>query len=206
MQIIQKNDPEGPRKAAEVLVSGGVIIYPTETLYGIGALATNERAVNRVFDIKGRASGKPIPVLVKNIEMLIEFAEVTPLGLKLTREFLPGPLTLVLRQKRKLPDIISGGTGKVGFRISSHPFVKSLFEFLDEPITSTSANLSGEENLLSFHEIYGEFRDLVDLIVDGGRLFPSKGSTVVDLTTTPPTMVREGEIEPRVLERHYEGW
>ena len=102
-------------------------------------------------------------------------------------------------QKRDLPDLISAGTGKVAVRISNHPFVRRLFELISEPLTSTSANISGEENLFNFNEIYGTFKGKVDLIVDSGNLSPSKGSTVIDLTVKPPRIVREGDISREAL-------
>jgi L-threonylcarbamoyladenylate synthase len=195
-EIIKENNPE---KAASVLKRGGVIIYPTETLYGIGVFAENERAVEKIFDIKGRPEGKPIPILVKDKTMLDEFAEVTDEGSILIDKFLPGPLTLVFKEKRKLPGLISAGTGKIAVRISRHPFVKNLFELIDQPITSTSANISGNENLFDFKEIYETFKSKVELIVDSGTLPPSKGSTIVDLTTSPPLLIRGGDISKEEL-------
>jgi L-threonylcarbamoyladenylate synthase len=198
-EVVKENNPESSQRAASVLREGGIIIYPTETLYGIGALALNEESVKRIFNIKERFYGKPIPILVKDREMLSRFVEVTEKASQLIDKFLPGPLTLVLRQKENLPDPISVGTGKVAVRISSHPFVRRLFTFISEPLTSTSANVSGEENLFNFDEIYGTFSGKVDLIVDSGSLPPSKGSTVIDLTAKPPRIVREGDIRRDML-------
>ncbi len=198
-EVIKENNPESIQKAASVLREGGIIIYPTETLYGIGALAINEESVKRIFDIKERFYGKPIPILVKDREMFSQFVEVTDEASKLIDRFLPGPLTLVLMQKRSLPEIISAGTRKVAVRISNRPFVRRLFELISEPLTSTSANISGEENLFNFDEIYGTFKGRVDLIVDSGNLPPSKGSTVIDLTVKPPRIVREGDISTGAL-------
>ncbi|MCI0453519.1 MAG: threonylcarbamoyl-AMP synthase, partial [Candidatus Dadabacteria bacterium] len=178
---------------------GGIIIYPTETLYGLGALAVYEDSVAKVFNIKGRLQGKPIPILVRDKEMLSEFAVVTDEAVRLIEKFLPGPLTLVLEQKRKLPYLISAGTGKIAIRISSHRFVKRLFDFLSDPITSTSANISGQENIFSFNEIYETFNSKVELIVDSGTLPRSKGSTVIDLTAKPAEIIREGDISGAIL-------
>lgn len=198
-EVIKGNSPESIQKAASILREGGVIIYPTETLYGMGVLAINEGSVKKIFNIKERSYGKPIPVLVRDVEMFSRFVEVTDEASKLIEGFLPGPLTLVLMQKRDLPDLISAGTGKVAVRISNHPFVRRLFELISEPLTSTSANISGEENLFNFNEIYGTFKGKVDLIVDSGNLSPSKGSTVIDLTVKPPRIVREGDISREAL-------
>jgi L-threonylcarbamoyladenylate synthase len=184
---------------ATVLNKGGIIIYPTETLYGLGALAVYEDFVEKVFNIKGRFQGKPIPILVRDKEMLFEFAVVTDEASRLIDKFLPGPLTLVLEQKRELPYLISAGTGKIAIRISGHRFVARLFNFLSDPLTSTSANISGEENIFSFNEIYETFNSKVELIVDSGNLPRSKGSTVVDLTVKPAEMIREGDISGAIL-------
>jgi L-threonylcarbamoyladenylate synthase len=204
-EVVKQNNPESPQKTASVLRNGGVIIYPTETLYGLGALALNEKSVENVFIIKGRSYGKPIPILVKDKEMLIEFAEVNERASTLINKFLPGPLTLVLRKRKNLPDLITAGTGKAAVRISRHPFVRHLFDFISEPLTSTSANISGDENLFSFDEIHKVFNGKVDLIVDSGNLPPSKGSTIVDLTVNPPLIVREGDISKEEL-KEFLGW
>lgn len=204
-EVVKENSPESFQKAASVLREGGIIIYPTETLYGIGALALNEESVKKIFKIKERFYGKPIPILVKDKEMLSQFVEVTVEASELIDKFLPGPLTLVLKQKKFLPDLIPAKTGKVAVRISSHPFVRRLIDLVSEPLTSTSANVSGEENLFNFDEIYRTFRDKVDLIVDSGSLPPSKGSTVIDLTVKPSRIVREGDISKDVL-REFLGW
>ncbi len=198
-EVVKEKDSESSQRAASVLREGGVIIYPTETLYGMGVLALNGESVKKIFNIKDRFYGKPIPILVRDREMLSQFVEVTEEALQLIDRFLPGPLTLVLRQKKDLPDIISAGTGKVAVRISGHPFVRRLFDLISEPLTSTSANISGEENLFSFDEIYMTFNGKVDLIVDSGNLPPSKGSTVIDLTVKPPRIVREGDIGRDIL-------
>lgn len=165
----------------------------------MGALALDKESVKKIFNIKERFYGKPIPILVKDREMLSQFVEVTEEASQLIEKFLPDPLTLVLRQKKNLPDLISAGTGKVAVRISSHPFVRRLFHLISEPLTSTSANVSGEENLFNFDEIYKTFNGKVDLIVDSGNLPPSKGSTVIDLTVKPPRIVREGDISREAL-------
>jgi L-threonylcarbamoyladenylate synthase len=203
-EVVKENSPESSQKAASVLREGGIIIYPTETLYGIGALALNEESVKKIFKIKERFYGKPIPILVGDKGMFSRFVEVTEEASKLIHKFLPGPLTLVLRQKKFLPDLISAGTGKVAVRLSSHPFVRRLFDLVFEPLTSTSANLSGEENLFNFDEICEAFKDKVDLMVDSGSLPPSKGSTVIDLTVKPPRIVREGDISKNVLNEFLE--
>ena len=199
-EVIKEENPESPKIAALIINNGGTIVYPTETLYGLGANALSEISVRRVFIVKGRPHGKPIPVLVKDVEMFHQVANVTEQASKLIDRFLPGALTLVLNQKIKLPDLITADTGKVAVRISSHPFVKRLFEYISQPLTATSANISGRNNLYDIDDIIDAFRSRVDLIIDSGSLHPSKGSTVVDLTKTPPSIIREGEISRELIE------
>ncbi len=179
-----------------MLKDGGIIIYPTETLYAVGAVATPSGPVNRVYEIKDRAYGKPVPVLVRDVSMMERYVYLNVNALSLIDEFMPGALTLVLMDRGKLHDGISAGTGKVAVRISAHPFVQGLFNHLDEPITSTSANTSGGENLFDSNQLMDWFEDKVDLIVDTGTISESKGSTVLDMTLTPPIFLREGDISP----------
>lgn len=199
-EVIKEKNPESPEIAASIITSGGTIIYPTETLYGLGADALSEISVRKVFVVKGRPHGKAIPVLVKDIEMLHEVAFVTEQASRLIDRFLPGALTLVLNQKTKLPDLITADTGKVALRVSSHPFVKRLFDYISSPLTATSANISGRDNLYDISDIIEAFHSRVDLIIDSGSLHASKGSTVVDLTQTPPSIIREGEISRELIE------
>lgn len=197
--IVKSDNPEAPEAAASILNAGGVIVYPTETLYGIGALVFFEESVRRIYEIKGRPSGNPIPILVKDTEMLEQVAEVNDLALSLAEKFWPGPLTLVLKDTGKLPALITAGTGKVAARVSSGIFATRLFEFIDTPLCSTSANVSGGENLLGFDYIRSTFEDKVDLIVDSGNIPPSKGSTIIDTTVSPPQLLREGDVTARNL-------
>lgn len=176
-----------------MLNSGGIILYPTETLYGLGALATSERAVEGVFRCK-ESGGKPIPVLVRDLDMMGEYALLSPAAERVAREFLPGPLTLVLRGRGGLAGLVSAGTGNVAVRISANEFVKGLFEAVDFPITSTSANVSGGANIYGIMELIELFSTRVDLVVDSGNIPISKGSTVIDMTSASPLLLREGDI------------
>ncbi len=202
-EVIKEKNPESAQIAASVINNGGTILYPTETLYGLGADALSEVSVRRVFDVKGRPYGNPIPILVKDIEMFDRMAILSDEASKLIDRFLPGALTLILNQRVRFPELITAGTGTVAVRISSHPFVKRLFEYLSQPLTATSANISGMDNLYDIKDIIDAFRSRVDLIIDSGSLPPSKGSTVVDLTKTPPSIIREGDISTELIEGFY---
>ncbi len=205
-EVIKPNDPESCKYAASILKSGGVIIYPTETLYGIGALATNERSVKSIFEIKGRPYGKPFPLLVKDKNMLADTAELNQTASLLVDAFLPGALTLILKDKSNLPKLTASDAGKIAVRISNHLFVRGLFEHISDPIVSTSANASGGDNLLDFEEIYRLFNGKVDLIVNSDKISPSKGSTIVDVTVIPPVIIRKGDISREKIEKKIKGF
>ncbi len=205
-EVISQNDPECPKKASAVLKAGGVIVYPTETLYGIGAIASNSGAVDRIFEIKGRPHGKPIPLLVKDIRMAAKIAKIPSIASVLSDQYWPGRLTMILEQKTDLPELITCGSGKIALRISSHPFLKSLFELISEPLTSTSANISGGPNISDPEELFETFGGKVDLIVDSGKIPASKGSTIVDLTLDPPQILREGDISSKTLKEFIDGY
>ncbi len=204
-EVISASDYKSAEKAALILKKGGVIVYPTETLYGIGALASNNDSVERIFEIKGRPHGKPIPLLIKNLEMLSKIAEGSQLASAMAQEYWPGALTIILKQKAMLPDLITCGTGKIALRISAHPFLYSLFDLIEEPLTSTSANISGDSNISDSEELFENFNGKVDLIVDSGKIPESRGSTIVDLTLDPPQVLREGDINSAILKEFIDG-
>ena len=186
--------PELIAEAARVIRGKGVIIYPTETLYGLGANPLFPEAMERIYVIKGRAADKPISFLIKDEEMLASLVEaVPPVGRELIKRYWPGALTLIFRAKKELPVPLKGKDGFIGLRISSHPIAKGIVEAIDAPLTSTSANLAGKEDILDGKQLAQFFGDQVDLIIDGGKV-PGIGSTVIDLTVSPPRMVREGMI------------
>jgi L-threonylcarbamoyladenylate synthase len=193
-------DPHHPpsrliEEVAQVIRGKGVIIYPTETLYGLGGNPFNPEAVKRVYAIKGREKDKPIPFLIKDRQMLETLVEeIPPLGRELMERYWPGPLTLIFRAKPGLPSPLRSKDGTIGLRISSHPIARQIVEAIDAPLTSTSANPAGAEDLTDCQRIAQLFGDQVDLIIDGGQV-PGVGSTVIDLTASPPRVVREGMIK-----------
>jgi L-threonylcarbamoyladenylate synthase len=203
-EVVQIN-PDSPApeligKAVRVLREKGVIIYPTETLYGLGAHPLFPEAMKRLYAIKGRDAAKPIPFLIKDREMLAALvAEVPPIGRELMERYWPGPLTLIFRAKQGLLPPLRGKNGFIGLRISAHPIASRIVEAMDAPLTSTSANLAGEEDLIDVEQLAQLFGSQVDLIIDGGRV-PGKGSTVIDLTVEPPRIVREGMIDDPLRE------
>ncbi|MCJ7545317.1 MAG: L-threonylcarbamoyladenylate synthase [Deltaproteobacteria bacterium] len=199
MAKVVQIDPDSPApeliaEAVRVLREKGVIIYPTETLYGLGANPFFPEAMERIYAIKGRAAAKPIPFLIKDHEMLGALVEaVPPLGRELMERYWPGPLTLIFRAKKGLAPPLRSKDGFIGLRISSHPIARRIVEAMDAPLTSTSANLAGGEDIIDGRQLAQLFGDQVDLIIDSGKV-PGIGSTVVDLTVEPPRIVRQGMI------------
>ena len=180
--------------ALRILKSGGVIAYPTETVYGLGCDATRAESVKRIFDLKGRDSAAPVSVLIPSVESLSEFVEeVPPVAKKLIEKFWPGPLTLVFKAKPIFPAELLAEGNTIALRVSSHPVGLQLSQGLGLPLTTTSANKSGHPPARSSDEVQEIFEDL-DGMVDGGILPPAQGSTIVDVTVDPPRIVREGEI------------
>ena len=200
MAEVMHIDPAGPSPrlidtVAEVIQRGGVIIYPTETLYGLGADPFDPAAMQRLYAIKGRERNKPIPFLIKDLQMLATLVEaIPPIGRQLMERYWPGALTLIFRAKEGLPTPLRGEGGTIGVRISAHPIARGIVEAVDTPLTSTSANPAGEGDFIDIQGIAQTFVDQVDLIVDGGKV-GGVGSTVIDLTSTPPKVVREGVIK-----------
>lgn len=191
-------DPEAEHieEVAQVLRRGGVIGYPTETVYGLGVDAYNEEALERLFKIKGREMGKPISLLVGNLGMLEEVASrIPPLAMSLIQGYWPGALTIIFEASKTCHPILTAKSGKVGVRISPHRIAQKLLEALKRPITSTSANLSGMPSLCDPLEVYRIFRGKIDLIVNGGKTEGEGESTVIDVTVSPPRILREGIIK-----------
>ncbi|NIS08072.1 MAG: threonylcarbamoyl-AMP synthase [Candidatus Dadabacteria bacterium] len=201
-KVIKADSPDAVKRTVEILRSGGVIVYPTDTLYGLGALVSIEQAVQRIFEIKGRKPEMSLPVLAKDFEMLEHYAEVPIKYAEMVRKNMPGPFMAILKLKQYLNPIITGGRDTIGIRISNNNFVIQLMENLDEPLISTSANLSGTGNIYDISELIDVFGNMVDLVIDSGSISASKGSTIVDFTVTPPEVLREGDLEKARLAKY----
>jgi L-threonylcarbamoyladenylate synthase len=188
--------------ALRALKRGAVIVFPTETFYGLGADALNENAVERVASLKGRNPDNPIAVIVADREMLGRIATDVPIvSEKLIRHFWPGPLTLVLPARRDLPPSLLNRDGKIGVRVSSHPIATRLTRELGRPITATSANPTGKEPARTIQEARDYFVGKIEVFVDGGMLTEKKGSTVAEVIEGRLRIIREGEISAQELEK-----
>jgi L-threonylcarbamoyladenylate synthase len=172
-------------RAVSVLMHDGLVVYPTETVYGLGADAFSEDAILKVYKAKKRDLSKPISIAVSDLEMLAAVAHVDRSMREFLEAFLPGPVTVVLPARPMVPGILTGGTGMIGIRIPAHDLARQIVERFDAPITATSANLSGAKD----PKTPDECTVPRDLLIDGGIL-PGTPSTVVDLTTG--TIIRDG--------------
>jgi len=188
---IQQQIEEG----ISILKQGGIVAFPTDTVYGLGACPNLHQAVGRVYQVKNRPQNMALPLLLADISQITDVASfVPPIAWLLARNFLPGALTIVLYRSSLVPDIITAGGKTVAIRIPSHPIPVSLAEGLGTPLVGTSANLSGKPNALTADEVYAQFGNKIDLIIDGGRCPGGRESTVIDVTGDTPIVIREGAI------------
>jgi L-threonylcarbamoyladenylate synthase len=198
-EVLSASDPNAMRHAADVLRHNGLVAFPTDTVYGVGALAFKAEAVQRLYVVKGRATDKAIAVLVARTADLPKVAqELTPSAQRLARAFWPGPLTLVVPKHPDLPAAVSA-LPTVGVRFPDHPVARGLLE-LTGPLAVTSANRSGEPNALTAEEVLAHLSGRVDLLIDGGRAPGGIPSTVVDCTGLVPMILRQGPVSAAEIE------
>ena len=182
-------------KAVSILKNGGVVAYPTDTVYGLGACMMDTKAVDRIFQVKGRPKGMALPVLLADRLQIAEIVtSVSPAAKRLADEFFPGALTIILPKSAVVPDIITGGGRTVAFRIPNHPVPLSLIKGLGKPIVGTSANLSGHPSTLTAEEVRFQIGDKIDMVIDGGKCPGGIESTVIDLSGEKPVVRRQGAI------------
>lgn len=190
------------REIARVLAADGVIVYPSDTFYGLGASCFSRQALQRIFEIKKRPGSKGLPVLVSDLEMAKGLAaELPPVFQALASRFWPGPLTVVLKAASHLPPELAGPRRTIGIRLPAVVWLQELIRVIGLPLVTTSANISGQGEIESAGEVKSVFTGKVELIVDGGKTHGGKPSTVIDLTGEKPVLVREGVIAKNVLER-----
>ena len=188
-------------QAIAILKRGGIVAYPTDTVYGLGANAGNDDAVARVYEAKGRPRHLALPLLLADISQIKDVARDVPdLAWCLAKRFLPGSLTLVLHKASSVSSVVAGGGDKIAVRVPDHPVPIALIRGLGAPITGTSANLSGSPSLLTAEEVYRQMGERVDFIIDG-RCPGGIDSTVLDLTGDVPRVLREGAISKEEIER-----
>lgn len=198
MKII-KNSSTTVDEAVSVLQKGGLVIYPTETLYGIGVDATNPEAVKKLIKYKNRPFGKPFSIAVTNIKMAEKYVYLNKTARNLYKEFLPGPLTIISKGKHKVAPGVESEEGTLGIRIPKYKLVLDIVKAFRKPITSTSANASYKKRPYKISDILDNISEkqkgLIDLIIDAGTLPSNEPSTVIDTTLDDPVTLRQGKIK-----------
>jgi L-threonylcarbamoyladenylate synthase len=181
--------------AAKIISAGGVIAFRTDTFYGLGADPFNARAVARIRELKAREENKPILLLLSDASLADRFiADVSEAFEEVARKFWPGPLTIVGAAVSNLPPEITAGTGTVGVRVPADSDVRDLVRACGGALTATSANPSGREPARSAQDVRDYFPGGIDLVIDGGEVTATEPSTVLDVTTVPPRVVRQGAL------------
>jgi len=199
MQVIRITSSDSLKQAIklakDVIEQGGLIVYPTDTVYGLGADPFNVRVVEKIFLVKKRPK-KPLPVLASSISNVLRICELDEIAIRLIRKFWPGALTIVVKKKEGvLPSIVTAGMDSVGIRIPNHEVALKIISACGGLLIGTSANISGHKPPRTAEEAIAELGDLVDLIIDSGPAPLGKPSTVVNLTVSPPVIEREGVIK-----------
>ena len=188
-------DPSLIQAAVDILKRGGVIAYPTETFYGLGADFLRHDAITRLFDIKGRSFNSPVALIGgRHSDLALITDKIPKAARQLMQVLWPGPLTLIFYASPQVPPRLTAGTGKIGIRISSHTIAHALALALGRPVTATSANLSGQTECISAEEVLHQIGSHIDMIIDAGKTPGGQGSTIVDLTVIPPAILRKGAV------------
>jgi len=192
-EIITANSPESIQRALEILQAGGLVAFPTDTVYGVGALAFDGKAVESIYRAKDRPIEKAIPILIGDVEDITKVSSEVPLmAKKLAERFWPGPLTIIVPKHVSLPDSISA-TNMVAVRVPDHVVARSVLRAAG-PMAVTSANLSGYPSPSTAEEVFAQLNGRISLILDGGITPGGVPSTLVDCTGTQPIVMREGPI------------
>ena len=197
---LNKDYSDAIHEAVKILNYGGTVVYPTDTLYGLGANALNEIAVRKIYKIKNRSFSKPLPIIARNMSWAKELAHIN-IGVEemLNKLWIDGKVTAILRQKDIIPDQLTAGTKTIGIRVPNYVFLDKLLVKFGYPLTSTSANISGEEGTGDINQIVKSFENSElkpDLVIDAGVLPKASPSTVIDLTTDKPKILRVGPSSP----------
>ncbi len=196
---LQSPQPDTIERAAQVIRAGGIILYPTDTVYGLGCDPFNMQAVGRLFEIKQRPESKGVSLLIGDRRWVQELCHsVPPLFDRLAEEFWPGPVTFLFAAASRLSPLIQGDENKVGVRFPNCPFLERWMKTIPGPVVSSSANLSGQSPSSSVSELQALFGDQVNLFLETGDLETVSPSTVVDLSVDPPRLVRQGQLGEKV--------
>ena len=202
INLEEKTNWKELKKAAQLIKQGGIAIFPTETVYGIGANGLDESAIKKLYQIKQRPLSKPISLLVNSIDMINSITEnITKEEYSLIKKFMPGPLTIILKKKKIIPDILTANSDTVGIRMPENEISLKLIEYAGVPIATSSANISGQESNTKVNENLKELKEKVDVFIDGGESKIGIASTVVQIINGSPKILREGIITELELQK-----
>lgn len=206
-EVLQINplapEPDILARVGEILREGGLVAYPTETVYGLAASAFDSGSITRVFDAKGRPHGQPLPVQIAEAAEVETLARDIPQAARtLIADFFPGPLTLVLRRQPAVSLLITGGGETIGLRMPDHLVALGVLRAFGGPLVCPSANLTGHRAAMSASDVLEDLDGRIDLILDGGPTTDRTPSTVLDVTTQPARLIREGKISRAELETY----
>lgn len=197
-----KANPQALHRAANILQAGGLVAFPTETVYGLGANALNAEAVHNIYLAKGRPSDNPLIVHIAEEKALDELVSaISPQARLLIAEFWPGPLTLVLPRSAQVSDLVTGGLDTVAVRMPNHPVALALLKEAGVPVAAPSANLSGKPSPTTAQHVWQDLAGRVEMIIDSGPVGVGVESTVLDLTTPTPMILRPGGVTAEMLEQ-----
>ena len=198
-------DKENLKEAAEYIKQGKLVMFPTETVYGIGANGLDQNAIKNIFIAKNRAQDNPLILHVSSIDMVTTIAkDITSLEKKLMNSFFPGPLTIILKRKNSVPDIVTAGLDTVGIRMPSNQIARDLIELANTPIAAPSANISGRPSGTNIQDIFNELNEKVDYIIDGGETQIGLESTVIRVIDNKIHILRPGKITYEDLSKYAE--
>lgn len=204
-EIIKINYQQTKKKLinqfAAILKNNGLFIFPTETVYGIGTLMNNKKGINKIYQLRKRPKNKALLILISTKKDLDKYAYLNTLARKIINHFWPGPLTIILKKKKSVPNFITANQKTVAIRMPENKFLLNLIKKIGQPIVAPSANLSGQKSPLTVQEISKDFFGKVDLILDGGQTKYQKESTILDLVGKKAKVLREGAIKKEKLEK-----
>ena len=192
---VDRAETRAPRRAVDMLRDGAAVVFPTDTVYGVGCRIDHAPAVLRIYDLKGRGMQDPLPILLADPAQLDEYGrDITPAARRLARDFWPGALTIVVRRSDAVSALVAGGGETIGLRVPNHSLPRALVRALGVPLVGTSANRHGAPAPLTAQAVAFGLGDTVDLILDGGRCPVGRESTVVDATSDSVRVLRQGAV------------
>ncbi len=195
IRISVDNEKAALIDAAEKIKGGGIVAFPTETFYGLGVTYSDTEALTKLFEIKRRPKDKPMPLIIGDVSALSVIASPPEkFALRIIERFWPGPLTVLLAAKPGLPELVTGGSGKVAVRVPGKSFALDLARAVGYPLTATSANISGMPPSENPGDVIGYFGDSINLLIDGGRAPGGKPSTIIDMSKGGISLVRPGAV------------